>query len=114
MNCRPPEAALTVLGRWKQRNSGEATHLQLSAGSYKVPTAIAGSTGAFSVGLLFCASRLIKFLVLSFWLYEFCAVIKLLFEAWLRCFFYLHIRLVSTSFYKILYITTDFDIFRKY
>ena len=52
-NCRPPEAALTVLGRWKQRNSGEATHLQLSAGSYKVPTAIAGSTGAYSVGLLF-------------------------------------------------------------
>ena len=42
---------LTVLGRWKQRNCGEATHLQLRAGSYKAPTAIAGSTGAYSVGL---------------------------------------------------------------
>ena len=114
MNCRPPEAALTVLGRWKQRNSGEATHLQLSAGSYKAPTAIAGSTGAFSVGLLFLCKQNYKIPCAEFLLYEFCAVIKLLFEAWLRCFFYLHIRLVSTSFYKILYITTDFDIFRKY
>lgn len=47
----PRRTLLTVLGRWKQRNSGEATHLQLRAGSFKAPTAIAGSTGAFSAGL---------------------------------------------------------------
>lgn len=93
---------MTVLGRWKQRNSREATHLQLRAGSYKVPTAIAGSAGAKAPAFFFYHCEV------------FCNKThqknrNYAFKKHGGGYFYS----VSTYFYIILSFPTCFDIFRR-